>query len=66
MKKVIIALLVLFSMPFFLVWLTYGLTAFSFSPKEVFQDSTFWVFSVIYWVFFVPFLMIPILDDKSL
>lgn len=66
MKKVVIALLVLFSMPFFMIWLTYFLTAFSFSPKEVFQDDAFWVLSVCYWVFFVPLLMIPIMDDKSL
>lgn len=39
-----------FVIPFIIIWMAYLLTGFSFSTKEVFEGSMFWVLSVIYWV----------------
>jgi hypothetical protein len=38
-----------FVIPFIIIWMAYLLTGFSFSTKEVFEGSMFWVLSVIYW-----------------
>ena len=35
--------------PFFLVWIAFILTGFSFTPKDIFQSGGFWFVSGIYW-----------------
>jgi hypothetical protein len=66
MKKLIVSSLVSFSMPFLLIWMAYFLTGFSFSPREIFQDSGFWGLSLVYWMFFMPFIVGGIMSDESL
>lgn len=36
--------------PFFLVWIGFILTAFSYSPREIFQGGAFWGLSCMYWL----------------
>ena len=35
--------------PFILVWMGFILTAFSFSPQDVFHSGSFWGLSCMYW-----------------
>lgn len=37
------------AIPFIIVWIGFILTAFSYNPIEVFQNGSFWGFSVVYW-----------------
>jgi hypothetical protein len=52
MKKVLI-LIAIWAIPFLLVWMTFILTGFSFSPREVFNSSMFWGLSAMYWLMYV-------------
>jgi hypothetical protein len=49
MKKLSITLIT-WALPFLLVWAAFLLTGFSFNPINVFQDGTFWGFSILYWL----------------
>jgi hypothetical protein len=51
-KKLKIAV-ILAILPFVLVWAAALLTAFSFSPREIFQGGGFWFISGIYWVLYL-------------
>ena len=51
-KKLKIAV-ILAILPFVLVWAAALLTAFSFSPREIFQCGGFWFISGIYWVLYL-------------
>lgn len=55
MKK-FLAIAATAALPFLLVWASFILTGFSFTPREVFQSGTFWGVSTLYWVFFVCIL----------
>jgi hypothetical protein len=52
MKKFSI-LLATAALPFLLVWAAFFLTGFSFTPKDVFQDGTFWGLSMMYWFLWI-------------
>ena len=45
------------AIPFILVWMGFILTAFTFSPQEVFKGELFWSISIVYW--FIWGLLIP-------
>jgi hypothetical protein len=40
-------------LPFVLVWAAGLLTAFSFSPREIFQHGAFWFISMVYWFLYI-------------
>lgn len=45
--------LVSLTFPFFIIYFFWFLSAFSFSIREIFQTSHFWVLTVIYYAFIV-------------
>lgn len=48
------------AIPFILVWAGFILTAFSFSPREIFQSGAFWGLSGMYWFLWIamsPYIM---------
>jgi hypothetical protein len=47
--------------PFILVWVSFVLTGFAFSPRQVFQGGMFWGLSVMYW--FVWLMMFPFIVE---
>ena len=68
MKKKALVLLSVYALPFLLVWMAFVLTGFSFNPREVFQNGTFWGVSVLYWfvtVCLAP-LIIELVDDLKI
>ena len=66
MKKLMI-LLVTASLPFLLVWAGFILTGFSYNPREVFQDGTFWGISCIYWLLWLSLLglIVEVIDELT-
>ena len=62
MKKKLKIALIFAILPFILVWTAAILTAFSFSPIEIFQHGAFWFISVIYWTLYIC-LIGAILED---
>lgn len=69
MKRLYIAL-IFAALPFLLVWAAFLLTGFAFSPHEVFQNNSFWGFSVLYWFFYLCLIgfvldMVEIDDEIS-
>lgn len=57
--------ILVFILPFILVWMTYFLTAFSFSAREVFQTSMFWGLSVMYWMAMLMIAPLWLANDES-
>jgi hypothetical protein len=49
MKRKLFILVIIYLLPFILVWVGFVMTAFSFNPREVFTQGSFWGPSVIYW-----------------
>ena len=40
---------IVYMMPFLLVWIGFVLSGFSYSPRNVFQSEVFWGVSTVYW-----------------
>jgi hypothetical protein len=51
-------------LPFILVWAAGLLTAFSFSPREIFQYGGFWFIAGIYWVLYICMIGIVLEEIK--
>lgn len=53
--------------PFFLVWIGFILTAFSYSPREIFQGGAFWGLSCLYWLLwaFMSPLIVEIINEVN-
>jgi O-antigen ligase len=47
--------------PFLIVWISFICTGFSFNPREVFRESTFWAISTFYWL--VWLMMSPLIAE---
>jgi hypothetical protein len=59
--------LILFSIPFLLVWVAYLLTAFAFSPRETFHDVGFCFMTFIYYIIILcafPYIYLKLFKEE--
>jgi hypothetical protein len=64
MKKKLKIALFFAILPFILVWAAGILTAFSFSPREIFQYGGFWFIAGIYWVIYMCMIGVVLEEIK--
>jgi hypothetical protein len=65
--KIISLILILFSIPFLLVWVAYLFTGFAFVPRETFHDVGFWLLTTIYYIIIMcafPFIYINLFKEE--
>lgn len=59
--------LILFSIPFLLVWVAYLLTGFAFVPRETFHDVGFCFMIVVYYIIVLcafPFIYLKLFKEE--
>ena len=66
MKKIKI-LAIVYAMPFLLVWAGFILSGFSYNPRTIFQEATFWGVSTLYWfiVFCLTGLILEVINELN-
>lgn len=61
MKRKLLILSIIYLLPFILVWVAFFMTAFSFNPRDIFTQGSFWGISTMYWL--VTFCISPVIIE---
>lgn len=62
-KEKSIAIILVWLLPFIMVWTAWVMTAMSFSAREIFNGNAFWAFSVVYWFIFATMGTVAIVTE---